>query len=272
MWTITMNKMIFIDHRSQEKSQIANIVPCSCFCQRVPVCSCMRTEGLISLRRGLPLTSSSSIVQFLCVCVGMHMCTAPAFLFPPPSTLNYSSSKGLCALVSLTYLEANRGVCVCVNVRADVRAFVTWVSVVSLLPRVRSSRLSGSPLPSLPLSLASLMFPAVCACCTSDCMFDPMGVSLRGALVGWVWIEGLGCPSGLDTCPAGTTQAPTSSAEVRRAVCTSNCTVIKEAVMLSRWLSVFPACFPERSDGRSGITVYGSNSKNPSIGKNKFSL
>ncbi len=100
--------------------QFSCVYVCVCVCICVFLHSSMGAAGLISLCSGLSLTSSSSILQFLCVCVCLcaHVCAfnPPLSPRPLPSDLNYSSSQSLCVLVSLTYLEANRGVCWCVCV------------------------------------------------------------------------------------------------------------------------------------------------------------
>ncbi len=199
----------------------------------VCVCGCMGAAGLISLSSGLPLTSSSSILQFLCVCVCVSVCTCMRFcsavfssLLPRLWIIHHLKACGcLYHLPTWKLIHVCVCVCVCVNVHAGAcaRCDLT-LSLWSLRLFTTNSLLSLLQSPSFfPPCFPSRSLPScdvvscVCVCVRPvlDCVFNLVCLSLRGALIGWVWMEGLGYPSGFATCPAGTTQAPTSSTQVR---------------------------------------------------------
>lgn len=89
---------------------------CSLFVASDCVCSYMRTAGLISLSCGLLLTSSSSILQSVCMCVCTRACANVCFGIsgsPPASKLFIIR---LCVLL-LYHLPR---VCVCVCTCCDL--------------------------------------------------------------------------------------------------------------------------------------------------------
>lgn len=131
-------------------------------------------------------------------------------------------------LYRLPWLEAHRAVWMHMQVRVHV---VTWLSLCFL--RLSSRLLTSSNLSlSLFLIISSFFFhfpPSLCfsfgvKVCVSVCMWA-LSWTMRSALLCWsswgapiggLWMEGLGYPLGFATCPAGTTQAPTSFTQVRR--------------------------------------------------------
>lgn len=93
------------------------------------MCHNICIAGLISLSSGLPLTSSSSILQRVRVSVSLCIRARVLrhFYLPSLSALNYSSSWGLCVLVSVTLagssqsrVNAHAGACACCDLTLSV--------------------------------------------------------------------------------------------------------------------------------------------------------
>lgn len=167
--------------------------------------------GLISLSSGLPYARVPGIfISLLSRLWIIHLSEACVFLYRLP------------------WLEAHRAVWMHMQVRVHV---VTWLSLCFL--RLSSRLLTSSNLSlSLFLIISSFFFhfpPSLCfsfgvKVCVSVCMWA-LSWTMRSALLCWsswgapiggLWMEGLGYPLGFATCPAGTTQAPTSFTQVRR--------------------------------------------------------
>lgn len=151
------------------------------------------------------------------------------FYLPSLSALNYSSFWGLCVLVSVTLagssqscVNAHAGACACCDLTLSVLSQV----VIQVAHQQQPLSLS------LFLIISSFFFhfpPSLCfsfgvKVCVSVCMWA-LSWTMRSALLCWsswgapiggLWMEGLGYPLGFATCPAGTTQAPTSFTQVRR--------------------------------------------------------
>lgn len=185
----------------------------------------MGAVGLISLSSSPPLTSASSILQFLvcvCVCKCVCLCVVSALWACAPVVFGSVVPRlwiihHLKACVCLYHLPGSSQWCVFACICVCVFVTCSLCGQSGIHPGCLSLFVFFSPCYSrLTVSPSCDVVACACVCARpiSDSGFHLVCLSLWGGAC-LVWMEGLGYPSGFATFPAGTTQAPISSTQVR---------------------------------------------------------